>query len=216
MKEITPELECEEPNGAMFDLLAAVKVAELTEDQKTTVYILARKIAAFADSVQLAVLNSVEDLTEVAMAAQEPERALSRRKELSGVVEALPRLFGQLRRGQIDARRLEVVHERTTHLSDPALITQVEDALIEVAPVLNRSQLARHTTKLVAQADPDGYRQRCQRATAERRVEFTPLPDGMAQVKAILPAVSARLAHDLLNADIADLPADERTTDHKR
>jgi len=38
----------------------------------------------------------------------------------------------------------------------------------------------------------------------------------MAQVKAILPAVQARMVQDLLNADVADLPADERTTDQKR
>ncbi|MFB9616379.1 DUF222 domain-containing protein, partial [Kutzneria kofuensis] len=150
------------------------------------------------------------------MAGHEPERALGQRKEFSRVVETLPRLFAQLRRGEIDQRRLEVVDERVAHLPTQALITQVEDTLVEVAPGLNRSQLARQTTKLVALADPDGSDRRCQQAKAERRVEFTPLPDGMAQLKAVLPAVEARMAYDLLNADVAELPQDDRTTDQKR
>ncbi|MEV6605998.1 DUF222 domain-containing protein [Kutzneria sp. NPDC051319] len=216
MEEIVRELEGREPCGALFDLLAGVRVADLTEDQKVTVYILARKIEAVAGAIQLEVLNAVEDLTELGMAASEPERALGRRKEFSEVVETLPRLFDQLRRGEIDARRLEVVHERIRHLPESAMASRVEESLVEVASGLNRNQLARRVTKLVAEVDPEGYGRRCQRAKAERRVEFKPLPDGMAQLKAVLGAVEARMAYGLLNQDVAELPSDERTTDQKR
>jgi hypothetical protein len=81
---------------------------------------------------------------------------------------------------------------------------------------LNRTQLARKATALVAKTDPTGYQARCHKARAERRVEFTPLPDGMAQLKATLPAIEARQAYDLLIADALALPKDDRTTDHKR
>ncbi|GAA3436449.1 HNH endonuclease [Kutzneria kofuensis] len=216
MEELTLDMENKEPCGALFDLLARVGIPGLSGQEKVTAYILAGKIAAFGHAIQLEVLHHVDDLTELAMAGHEPERALGQRKEFSRVVETLPRLFAQLRRGEIDQRRLEVVDERVAHLPTQALITQVEDTLIEVAPGLNRSQLARQTTKLVALADPDGSDRRCQQAKAERRVEFRPLPDGMAQLKAVLPAVEARMAYDLLNADVAELPQDDRTTDQKR
>ncbi|WP_043724990.1 HNH endonuclease signature motif containing protein [Kutzneria sp. 744] len=106
--------------------------------------------------------------------------------------------------------------ERTVHMGDPSLVAKVEDGLVGVAAGLNRSQLARRATKLVAQVDPEGYQRRCRSAEKERRVEFKPLPDGMAQIKAILPAVQASMAQELLRQDVAGLPADERSTDQKR
>ncbi|MFC0437876.1 DUF222 domain-containing protein [Kutzneria buriramensis] len=122
----------------------------------------------------------------------------------------------QLRQGRLDLRRLEAVRDRVRNLPSVALIAEVEDALLEVAPGLTHSQLGRRTTALVAQADPTGYEQRHQKAKADRRVEIRPLPDGMAHLTAILPAVEARMIHDLLCADAKDLPKDERTTDQKR
>ncbi|GAA3440554.1 hypothetical protein [Kutzneria kofuensis] len=48
-------------------------------------------------------------------------------------------------------------------------------------PGLNRTQLCRKTTALVAHANPDGYETRCHKATKDRRVEFSrPANRGMA------------------------------------
>ena len=44
MKEITRELESLEPYGALMDLLAGADLASLSDDQKVTTFILARKI----------------------------------------------------------------------------------------------------------------------------------------------------------------------------
>jgi hypothetical protein len=116
----------------------------------------------------------------------------------------------------LDLRRLEAVRDRVRNLPSVELITQVEDTLVGIAPGLTHSQLSRRTTALVAQADPTGYEQRHHKAKTDRRVELRPLPDGMAQLTAILPAVEARTAHDLLCADAKALPPDDRTTDQKR
>ncbi len=116
----------------------------------------------------------------------------------------------------MDLRRLEAVRDRVRNLPSVELITQVEDTLVGIAPGLTHSQLSRRTTALVAQADPTGYEQRHHKAKTDRRVELRPLPDGMAQLTAILPAVEARTAHDLLCADAKALPPDDRTTDQKR
>jgi hypothetical protein len=216
MEGIARELEDREPSGALLDLLMGVDVGALSEDQKVTAFILARKIKAAADHIQLTILATFDDTTELAMAAKEPEQSVVRQKVLSEVLDTLPRLSEQLRRGDLDLRRLEAVHERVVNLPTQAMIAEVEDGLVEVAPELNRTQLARRATAVVAKTDPTGYQARCHKARAERRVEFTPLPDGMAQLKATLPAIEARQAYDLLAADAQALPKDDRTTDHKR
>jgi hypothetical protein len=216
MKDITRGMESREPNGTLLDLLASVDPTTLSPDQQITAYILARKIKALAEHIELTILASFDDTTELAMAAREPEQSVVRQKELSGVLETLPRLADQLRRGELDLRRLEAVHERVANLPSRAMVAEVEDALVDLAPELNRTQLARKATALVATVDPTGHEQRCQKARAERRIEFKALPDGMAQLKAILPAVECRQAFDLLTADATSLAKDNRTTDQKR
>jgi hypothetical protein len=216
MKELTRELENREPSGALLDLLTGADIAALSEDQKVTAFILARKIKAIADHIQLTILATFDDTTELAMAAKEPEQSVVRHKILSEVLDTLPRLSEQLRRGELDLRRLEAVHERVVNLPTSAMIAEVEAGLLDAAPGLNRTQLARKATALVAKTDPTGYQARCHKARAERCIEFTPLPDGMAQLKATLPAIEARQAYDLLIADAQALPKDHRTTDHKR
>ena len=204
------------PDGVLFDLLAGVDLAGLPDEQKVTAYILAKKIEAFAQHAQLVILNSFEDTAEMAMAITEPEQTVVRRKKFAEVLELLPRLSEQLRRGELDQARLAAVHERVVNLASAEMITEVEDSLVEVAAGLTRSQLSRRTSKMVAEVDPVGYEQRREKAECGRRVEIRPLPDGMAQLLLILPAVEARMAHDLLCADARDLPADDRTTDQKR
>ena len=216
MKEITRELEGMGPSGAMLDLLAGVDPAGLSEDQKVTACILVRKVKGLVDHILLSILGGVSDTTELAMAIKEPEQSVRRLQEFSGVLEMLPRLSELLRRGELDLRRLEAVYERVVNLATPEMVAEVEEALVEVAPGLTRTQLARRATGLVAKVDPTGYEQRCQKAKVERRVEFKPLPDGMAEIKAVLPAVQGREIFEVLSKDVTALPKDERTTDQKR
>src|SRR5262249_25965044 len=174
MKEITRELEDREPCGALFDLVAGADLEALSEEQKTTLFVLARKLQGVLDHAQLAILSGFEDTTEVAIAAKEPEQSVVRQREGSGALERLPQFAGLLRRGEIDLRRLEAVDDRTVNLPTQEMISQVEDALVDLAPGLTRTQLARRVTRLVAEVDPLGYEQRCQKATKERRVGVTP------------------------------------------
>src|ERR1700742_2205668 len=217
MEEITRELESAEPSGAMLDLLLSADLGALTPDQQVTAFILARKIKACADHVQLTVLRDFEDTAEMAMATHEPEQSIARQKVRSEVLDRLPRLSEQLRRGEIDLRRLETVNERVLNLPNQELVTQVEDALVEDAPGLTRTQLARRATKAVAEADPLGYDQRRQKAwQRDRRVECLPLPDGMAELRIRLSGIDAREIYDVLTCDARALVKDDRTTDQKR
>ncbi|WP_211768194.1 DUF222 domain-containing protein [Kutzneria sp. CA-103260] len=216
MEELTRELESREPSGALLDLLMGVDLNALTADQQVTAFIVARKIKAFADYVQLSILRDVEDTAELAMAVHEPEQSVVRQKRGSEVLDRLPRLSELLRRGELDLRGLETVDERIVNLPTPAMVAEVEDELVEVAPELTRTQLARRATKAVAEADPLGYDQRRLKAKQDRRVEFTPLPDGMAQLRITLTALDAREVYDVLTQDARALVKDERTTDQKR
>jgi len=216
MEELTREWESREPSGVMLDLLAGADLSSLSVDQQITAFILARKIKAFADHVQLSILHDFDDMTEIAMAIHEPEMSMVRQKELSEALDRLPGFAELLRRGEIDLRRFETVNERVVNLPNQTMITQVEDALVDIAPGLTRTQLARRTTKLVAGVDPTGYDQRRQKATEDRRVECHPLPDGMAELRIRLTAIDARAAYDVLTQDARACPKDERTTDQKR
>ncbi|MBB5897488.1 DUF222 domain-containing protein [Kutzneria kofuensis] len=215
MEELTREMENRPPSGDLFDLIMGVDWARMDTDQLVTVSILARKLKSACEWVELAALRRTEDPTELAMALTEPEQTVARRKEASQVLETLPRLAELLRRGELDFRRLDAVRERVQHLS-PDLVAEVEDALVDMAAGLNRTQLCRKTTALVAHADPDGYETRCRKATKDRRVEFSPLPDGMAKLTWILPATDAHLVFQQLCKDAKALPTDDRTTDQKR
>jgi len=216
MEEITRELECAEPSGAIVGLLFGADVACLTAEQRLTALILVRKNLAALHHLELTLLYEMDDMTEIAMATHEPEQSVVRQKERSAALDRLPRCAELLRRGEIDLRRFETVVDRVVHLGSQEMISRVEDVLVDVAPGLTRSQLARHATKAVAEVDPTGYEQRRQKAKEDRRVEFSPLPDDMAQLKIILPAVDAREVFEVLTQDARDLPKDGRSTDQKR
>ncbi|QUQ65688.1 hypothetical protein JJ691_34120 [Kutzneria sp. CA-103260] len=205
-----------EPSGAIVDLLLGADAAALTEEQKLTALVLAHRAIASLHHVRLSLLREVEDTAEIAMAIHEPEQSVVHQKHRSAMLDRLPRMAELLRRGEIDLRRMETVDDRVVHLAKPELVAQVEDALVDLAPGLTRTQLARRTTKAVAEADPLGYDQRRLKAREDRRVEFTPLPDGMTQLSIILPAIDARQAYDLLTQDARALVKDDRTTDQKR
>jgi hypothetical protein len=216
MQEITRELEDTEPSGAVLDLIAGVDFDTLSSDHLVSVIISARRVKALCEWLELDALRRINDITEVAMAIREPAQTVARRKETSRVLDTHPRLADQLRRGLLDLPRLVAVKERTDHLDDPELVAQVEDALVDIAAGLNRTQLCRKTTALIAKADPDGHEARCDKAKAERRVEVSPLPDGMAKLTWILPAIEAHVIHQQICKDAKALAKDDRTTDQKR
>ena len=215
MGKFTRELESRTPDGALLELLLSADPATLTAEEKLIAIVLAHKLKAVIEYVELVLLRSFDDTTEVAMAIKETEQSVARRKDLTDILDVLPRLADLVRQGDLDLRRLDTVRQRVKNLPGHEAITQVEDALLDVAADLNTTELARKTTKLVNHIDPLGAEQRHQKAKVERRVEFRPLPEGMAELRATLPAPEARLIYNQLTADARTLH-DDRTTDQKR
>jgi hypothetical protein len=214
--ELTREMECMEPDGAMYDLIMGADLGVLTQDELVTFTILVRRLKAACEWAELEALTHVEDTTELAMATKVSESALARSQDTAAALATHPATADLFRRGDIDLSRFAAIHERTRHLTDSAKVAEVDQALTEVAAGLTRTQLCRKTTALVAKADPDGYQERCQKAHKDRRVELSPLPDGMAKLTWILPAAEAHQLFQQLCADAKSLPKDDRTTDQKR
>jgi hypothetical protein len=214
--ELAREIESMEPDGAMYELIVGVDPSSLTQEELVTYVIAARKLKATLEYAELAAIAHVEDVTEVAMATKASEPALARTQETAAALATHPALAELFRRGEIDLARFTAVRERTCHLADPAQVADVDQALAEVAAGLTRTQLCRKATSLVAKADPDGYEQRCHKAKADRRVELSALPDGMAKLTWVLPAAEAHQLFQQICADAKSLPKDDRTTDQKR
>ncbi|MFC0548243.1 HNH endonuclease signature motif containing protein [Kutzneria chonburiensis] len=200
----------------MLDLIMGVDLTSLTQEQLVTYAILVRKIKSCLEYAELQAIARIRDVTELAMATKVAEAALARSRETAAALATHPALAEQFRRGEIDLARFAAVQERTCHLVDPAQVAEVDQALAEIAGGLTRTQLCRKATAAVAKADPGGYEQRCQKAKACRRVEFSPLPDGLAELVWILPAPEAHRLFQQICVDAKSLPKDDRTTDQKR
>ena len=215
--ELNRELEDTVPDGTLFDLLVGTDPSRLSSAQTLTAIVMTRKAQAMLEHVAMRLLNTFPDTTEVALATHQTEQSVMRQKELSDALVALPRLADQVRCGELDMFRLSTIYKRVEKLPSQAMVKQVEDELLDVAAGLNNTKLAHRTNRLVGIADPNGFEARHTKAKAERKVEFIPLPDGMAQVRATLSAQDARGLFNTLIDDARTMPrTDERTTDQRR
>ncbi|MFB9317777.1 HNH endonuclease signature motif containing protein [Cryptosporangium minutisporangium] len=104
----------------------------------------------------------------------------------------------------------EIVHALEPLDDETAAV--VEARLLDAADTLTPAQLARKARKEVAKADPAGAEKRHRRARNGRRVDFHPLPDAMAELRAILPADDAAR----LRATIDQFAGRTRSGDDKR
>lgn len=92
-----------------------------------------------------------------------------------------------LRLGEIDVLRTRAIVEATTSLEDAAA-QAVETRILPRAPEQTLGQLRSSLARAVLAADPTGAEARHEGAALDRRVVVTPLPDGMAELWALLPA----------------------------
>lgn len=140
------------------------------------------------------------------------------------LVEELPDTLAALAAGQIDARRAELIAEKTRVLS-PAPRSRVEQQALLTAPEQTTTQLGRSLDRRVIAADPTTAERRRQRGRADRRVE-PPRPsgnaDGMAELALIGPAEDVTAFYTAVDAaarharQVGKAHGDARTLDHYR
>lgn len=129
----------------------------------------------------------------------------------------LPATRRALAAGELDYPRVRVIAYRTTAVTDPTMLTDIEDRVLSevLRPgrCTTRGQLARLVDKAVAAVDPTGVRTRQQRAVADRDITVRPDADGMATIYGALPAAGGQVLDATLRRMALEVCSqDTRTT----
>ncbi|MFJ3958132.1 DUF222 domain-containing protein [Arthrobacter sp. NPDC090010] len=134
---------------------------------------------------------------ELATATRTSDRSMQR--QLDAAVELLddfPATFQALAEGRISTSHVRVIRENGAVIVDRAARSGYEHAVLAVAEVQTPGRVRRIAAREAGKAQPMPLAERYQLAREERRVWVNPLPDGMAELGAVLPAA---VAHGVLN-----------------
>ncbi|WP_120521642.1 HNH endonuclease signature motif containing protein [Arthrobacter celericrescens] len=136
---------------------------------------------------------------EIAAATRMSDRTVQRQKgQASELIASFPLTFDALAAGRISLAHARVIQDVGTVLSDADARAQYEDAAVGCAERQAPSRLRRVAVREAEKAHSEPLADRHERAREERRVWVNPLPDGMAELGAVLPAVVAYGIHDRL------------------
>jgi Domain of unknown function (DUF222) len=145
--------------------------------------------------------------------------AASARMELAVTLsERLPGTSAALAAGDIDLPKARAVADITVHLDAP-LARAVEARVLPRAVSQTAGQLRVALHRAVLAVDPDGGQVRHERVVVERRVTLSALPDGMAELWALLPAPAASAVYAAIDLRAGrpghpgDVPVDARRAD---
>lgn len=163
---------------------------------------------------------------EVTAAEVGPALALSKlvatdRVELAVAATArLPRSVAALGQGRLSLGKLRILIEHTAGLSQDN-VAAVEEQVLPRAAVEAPSVFGARVRRAVLRIDPAAARARIEKAVTGRSVELYPAADGMAVLRANLPAPQGLRAHQLLTAAAragrnAATDGDDRTMDARR
>ena len=164
-----------------------------------------------------ALLEAVEEVAEEVAPALRwtPVTAAGRVSQAVRLVEDLPATLAALACGDLDAARVRVVVDGTVTLS--AEDARTVDAELcgpqGRASALTTGRLRAEVGRRVHAVDAAALARRARRATADRRVTFMPLLDGMAQVCAVGPAPALRDLYDRLTVEALAVKRDPGSID---
>ena len=136
---------------------------------------------------------------EIATATRANDRTIQR--QMGQAVELLDRFpvtFGALAAGRISLAHARVIQDAGTVLDDPDALSRYEFVVVACAEQHAPGRVRRLAVREAERGQPELLATRHERACEERRVWVTPLPDGMAELAATLPAAVAYGIHDRL------------------
>jgi hypothetical protein len=114
------------------------------------------------------------------------------------LVSSFPLTFAALSEGRISLAHARVIQDAGTVLADADARARYEEAVVDCAARQAPGRVHRLAVREAENAQPEPLTTRHEQAREERRVWVTPLPDGMAELGAVLPAVVAYGIHDRL------------------
>ena len=121
------------------------------------------------------------------------------------LVAQLPGTSSVLRSGRLTAEQASTV-ATTLDGASPETCARIDRLIAEAPEALQgrgRRRLASDLRAMIQQLEPDGSRDRAERAARARHVTMTPLADGMARLSAVLPGLDATAMMQTLEARAA-------------
>ncbi len=206
-------------------LIGGLCPADLDEDRLVAAMAAAERLARWAAAAQLAAIGElvrrpgdpqfVED--EIAAELRLSRPAASHRLALALQLERLPAVGAGLGAGELDLPKARAISEAVAVLRQPTVTTVTEQA-VRRAGQQTVGQLRAWLRRAVLAADPAAAEARHDQAKSERRVVLTALPDGMAELWALLPVDDAARAYAAIDACSRDsAPTDDpRCADARR
>jgi hypothetical protein len=129
---------------------------------------------------------------------QSPRTMAGRLDQAWDIAHRLPAALDALVAGDLDLTRLRALHALTHVLSDGQRAV-VEAQMLAGSRLRSPTQWRRKIHRMIARLDPDALTRRCKEAKAKRDVTLEPAEDGMAVLRALLPAEDARAVFDLVD-----------------
>jgi Domain of unknown function (DUF222) len=136
---------------------------------------------------------------EVATATRLSDRTVQRQmSQATELLDRFPATFAALAQGRISLAHVRIIQDAGAVLDDPDARARYEDAVVSCALVQAPGRVRHAAAREAEKASTQPLVDRHQRAVQDRRVWVNPLPDGMAELGAILPAAVAHGIHDRL------------------
>ena len=205
--------------GTQMRLMAALAVPFVAGDPMRLAAVLARKSCLTGDDDPDQVAHYVPAAAaslasaEVAAALRIPCRTAGIRvAEAERMTSVLAPTLSAMEEGTLDRAKARVIADHCEPLT-PEQTQTLQDLVLPEAGSLTTSELREVTGQAVIIVDPDGAEHRHQQAAAGRELRMQADPDGMATLRAHLPAdgaVKIFQVTDLLATGTAGTPGDTR------
>jgi len=163
---------------------------------------------------------------EIGTATRTSDRTIQRQMaEAADLVKRFPETLRAFSEGRISLAHTRVVRDAADDLDDDSVRADYEARVVAHAENTAPQRLRRFAVREAEKVRPEALALRFERARAERRVWVSPLPDGMAELTAVLPAAVAQGIHGRLTDMARELndrtplrtsPGDARTLDQLR
>lgn len=223
--------ETAEVSGVLADSIAGAQTERLGEDELLAGVVGWERVQSWAAAAQARMMaafaerrarqgGAAEEFCgeEIAAALRVAPRTGTQRLDRAlEFTSRLPATLAALERGDITLSKARVLAEETSHLPVEA-VSVVEQRVLGEAPGKTPGQLRRAVKRAVLALDRESAAHREERAREERKVFVSPLPDGMAEFIAVLPAVDAVGLYNRLDdlARSARDPGERRSMDQRR
>lgn len=210
------------------DVLAAqnLDLGHFTADGLVEILTAAQALICRAEAIQLTAVEELrrrrgddrDTADEVGLALAVSKHAADRHVHLARQLSGrFPKVLAAMGRGELDAYKASRIVETALPLADD-LARQIDDDLDGRLPRRDASAIQQSVRYRVNRLDPDGAARRAERRRLDRKVEFLPGEDGMADLIAYLPAEVASAAYSRIDtiAKSVRTRQDQRTPDEIR